>query len=188
MVASGDVKADDIVVIQGTGGVSLFALQFAIMRGAKTILLSSDASKLKIGSDLGAHHLINYVENPNWFEVVREITGGIGASHIVEVGGARTLDQSLRSVAAGGTISLIGVLSGLKPELNLGPVVTQNIRLQGITVGSQAMHRDMVQAIEEHKIEPVIDKHIFGFEDVGNAIATFGKRTHIGKVCIDFSR
>ncbi|WP_158091084.1 zinc-dependent alcohol dehydrogenase family protein [Marivita geojedonensis] len=188
IVASGDVKKDDTVVVQGTGGVSLFALQFARMRQAKVILLSSDERKLEIGRQHGADHLINYRQNPDWSQIVREITSGVGASHIVEVGGAETLDQSLRSVAGGGTISLIGVLSGLKPALNLGPVVTQNIRLQGITVGSHAMHREMVQAIEEQEMEPVIDKHIFGFEEVGEAIANFGRRSHIGKVCIDFSR
>ena len=188
VVASGNVGAKDVVVIQGTGGVSLFALQFAHMRGAKTILLSSTDEKLARGKELGADYLFNYLDEPQWSGLVREITGGVGASHVVEVGGAKTLDQSIRSVAAGGTISLIGVLSGLKPELNLGPVVTQNIRLQGITVGSHAMHRAMVAAIDESKILPVIDDHIEAFESVGLAIATYGKRSHFGKVCVDFSK
>lgn len=188
IVASGNVKTGDTVVIQGTGGVSLFALQFAKMQRARTILLSSNAQKLEIGRETGADHLINYRETPDWSRLVREITDGVGASHIVEVGGAGTLDQSLRSVAAGGTISLIGVLSGLKPELNLGPVVTQNIRLQGITVGSHAMHRAMVQAIEANELVPVIDKRLVGFEEIGEAIANFGKLPHVGKVCVDFSR
>jgi NADPH:quinone reductase-like Zn-dependent oxidoreductase len=187
VVASADVGHKDFVVIQGTGGVSLFALQFAAMRGATTILLSSNDGKLAKGRQLGAVHTINYVDNPEWSHNVREITSGKGADLVVEVGGAGTLDQSLRSVAAGGTISLIGVLSGTKPELNLGPVVTQNIRLQGITVGNHAMHRDMVSAMEEHCIEPVIDEHIIGFEQVGQAIQEYGKGDHFGKVCVDFS-
>lgn len=188
IVASGNVGPGDTVVIQGTGGVSLFALQFAKLRGAKTVLLSSAAAKLEIGRSLGADHLINYVETPDWSKAVKDITSGAGAAHIVEVGGAATLDQSLRSIAPGGTVSLIGVLSGLKPQLNLGPVVTQNIRLQGITVGSHAMHRDMVQAIETHGIPPVTDPHIYGFEDVGTAIAEFSTRGHVGKVSIDFAK
>lgn len=188
VVATGNVGPDDTVVIQGTGGVSLFALQFAVMRGAQTILLSSDDRKLETARQLGAQHLINYRRVPEWSRVVRETTEGRGATHIVEVGGAGTLDQSVRAIAPGGTISLIGVLSGLKPQLNLGPVVTQNIRLQGITVGNHAMHRDMVRAMEHHRIEPVIDPHVHGFEEVGAAIASFDTRPHIGKVCIDFSR
>lgn len=187
IVESGAVGGDDVVVIQGTGGVSLFALQFAALRGATTILLSSDDAKLEKARGLGATHCVNYVEHPEWSKVVRELTGGSGASHIVEVGGAGTLDQSLRSVTAGGTISLIGVLSGIKPELNLGPIITQNIRLQGITVGNHEMHRAMVSAIEESGLDPAIDDKVVGFEDVGEAIKSFGRGGHFGKVCIDFA-
>lgn len=186
VVADGKVGAGDTVVIQGTGGVSLFALQFAVMRGARTIVTSSSDEKLKKARALGAGHGINYVATPEWAREVREITGGRGADLVVEIGGAGSLEQSVRAVRSDGTVSLIGVVSGLRPDFSLGPVVTRNIRLQGITIGSRRMHEDMVAAIEEAGIEPVIDPKRFAFEEVAAAIAAFPTSDHFGKVCCAF--
>lgn len=186
VVDDGKTRDTDTVVIQGTGGVSLFALQFAKLRGARTIVLSSSDEKLERARALGADHLVNYVAEPEWSRSVREITNNRGADLIVEVGGAGTLEQSVKSVRAGGTISLIGVLSGLMPNISLGPIVTRNIRLQGITVGSLKMHADMVAAIEQSGIVPVVDERRFEFETVGSAIAAFPSGGHFGKVCCAF--
>ncbi len=186
VVEDGKIGNTDTVVIQGTGGVSLFALQFAKLRGARTILLSSSDEKLEKARALGADHLVNYVTEPEWSRPVRELTDNRGADLIVEVGGAGTLEQSVKSVRASGTISLIGVLSGLAPNISLGPIVTRNIRLQGITVGSRRMHADMVAAIEKTGIVPVIDDNRFEFEGVGSAIAAFPSGGHFGKVCCEF--
>ena len=186
IVEDGQVGDGDVVVVQGTGGVSLFALQFAKLRGAEVIALSSSQAKLERVQELGADHLINYVETPEWSRTVREITDWRGVSHVIEVGGAGTLEQSVRSVRPGGVVSLIGVLSGATPKFHLGPVVTQNIRLQGVTVGSRAMHQRMVDAIEANGLSPVIDDKRFAFEAVGEALEAFPKGGHFGKLCSEF--
>lgn len=186
VVEDGKLAESDTVVVQGTGGVSLFALQFAKLQGACVILLSSSEEKLEKARALGADHLVNYVTEPEWSRSVRDITEGRGADLIVEVGGAATLEQSVKSARAGGTISLIGVLSGLTPQISLGPIVTRNIRLQGITVGSCRMHKDMAAAIESSGLVPVVDARRFEFEGVGSALAAFPSGGHFGKVCCEF--
>ena len=186
VIARGEVGDGDTVVVQGTGGVSLFALQFAKMRGARVILTSSSDEKLERAATLGADHLINYLQQPEWSRAVRELTDGRGATHVIEVGGAGTLEQSIRAVRAGGMICLIGVLSGLTPTLNLGPVVTQGLQLQGITVGSRQMHEDMLRAMEAQAILPVIEDRLVAFEEVGDAIKRFPRGGHFGKLCVAF--
>src|SRR5262249_37324980 len=143
VVEQGATQAGDVVLIQGTGGVSLFALIFAKMHGAETILISSSDEKLERAKPLGADHLINYKATPDWGKAAREISGGRGVDDVVEVGGAGTLERSVRAVRPSGVVSLIGVLAGGAGELNLGPIVTQNIRLQGITVGSRELFEAM---------------------------------------------
>lgn len=182
IVEQGRTMAGDIVLLQGTGGVSLFALQFAKMHGAEVIITSSSDEKLVRASAMGADHLINYVSHPDWHKRAREVAGGRGIDHIVEVGGAGTLQQSIRAVEASGTISVIGVLGGVSAEMNLGRVVTRNIRLQGVTVGSREMFESMVRAMELHKTEPAIDKSTFAFGDLGSALASLPQGKHFGKI------
>jgi len=186
VVAQGGVKAGDRVLVQGTGGVSLYALLFAKMQGAEVFATSSSAEKLERVKAMGADHLINYKDTPEWAKAAREIAGGRGLDHVVEVGGAGTLEQSIRAIRPSGTISLIGVLSGGKGELNLGPVVTQNVRLQGITVGSRAIFEDMVRAIELHRIEAPLGDTTFEFEEVGQALKAMPEGRHFGKITCRF--
>ncbi len=137
LVMEGRIQPGERVLIQGTGGVSLFALQFAKMLGAFTIVTSSSKEKLERARALGADATLSYRETPEWGRSVRELAGGDGVDHIVEVGGQQTLPQSLRAIRPGGTISMIGVLSGPVLDVRLGMVVTRQVRLQGITVGSR---------------------------------------------------
>ena len=155
LVSQGGIKAGDVVLVQGTGGVSLFALLFAKMHGARVLATSSSDEKLERVRAMGADHVVNYKTNPDWHKVAREITNGTGVDLVVEVAG--TLDTSIRAVRASGTVALIGVLAGAAAQLNLGPVVTQNIRLQGVTVGSREAFEEMVRAMELHRTEPPVD-------------------------------
>lgn len=186
LVEQGGTGPGDTVLIQGTGGVSLFGLLFAKSAGAEVILTSSSDEKLDRARAMGADHLINYRQTPEWGKAARAITGGKGLDHIVEVGGSGTLEQSIRAIRPSGIISLIGVLSGAAGPLNLGPVVTQNIRLQGVTVGSRAMFERMNRAMELHEIRPPVDAHRFAFEDVAQAIRDFPQGKHFGKVVCAF--
>jgi len=183
VVSQGQVKAGDAVLVQGTGGVSLFALQFAKMHGAEVVATSSSDEKLAKAKAMGADHLINYREVPEWAKAARQALSR-AVDHVVEVGGAGTLEQSLRAIRPGGVVSLIGVLSGGAGNLNLGPVVTQNIRLQGITVGSRAMFEDMNRAMTVFGTRPAVDEaHQFTFEGVAEALRAFPEGRHFGKVC-----
>jgi len=183
VVEQGQVKAGDSVLVQGTGGVSLFALQFAKMHGAEVVATSSSDDKLAKAQAMGADHLINYRETPEWAKAARAELGR-GVDHIVEVGGAGTLEQSLRAVQPGGIVSLIGVLSGGAGNLNLGPVVTQNIRLQGVTVGSRTMFENMNKAMTVFGTKPAVDDaHQFAFDDVAEALRAFPEGRHFGKIC-----
>ncbi len=186
IVEQGQVKAGDVVLLQGTGGVSLFALQFAKLQGAEVIVTSSSDEKLARAKSLGADHLINYHDNPDWHRAALEITNGRGVDQVVEIGGAGTLDRSIKAVRPSGTLSLIGVLAGVSGEVNLGRVVTQNIRLQGVTVGSREMFENMVRALEQNPIEPVIDDKGFAFDDVGAALASLPDGKHFGKMVCEF--
>ncbi len=186
VVEQGRVQAGDRVLIQGTGGVSLFALIFAKMHGAETILISSSDEKLRRAKPLGADHLVNYKTTPDWSKAAREISGGRGLDHVVEVGGAGTLERSIRAVRPSGIVSLIGVLAGGAGELNLGPVVTQNIRLQGITVGSRDLFEAMNRALSLHKVKPPLDDHRFPFDGLKAALKAFPEGKHFGKVVCEF--
>jgi NADPH:quinone reductase-like Zn-dependent oxidoreductase len=181
VVTQGRVKAGDVVLVQGTGGVSLFALLFAKMHGARVIATSSSDAKLERVRAMGADHVVNYKTNPDWHKVAREVTNGVGVDLVVEVAG--TLDASVRAVRTSGTVALIGVLAGATAQLGLGAVVTQNIRLQGVTVGSRDLFEEMVRAMELHGTEPPIDDRRFAFEEVGEAIKALPAGQHFGKVC-----
>ncbi|HOT83138.1 MAG TPA: NAD(P)-dependent alcohol dehydrogenase, partial [Candidatus Defluviicoccus seviourii] len=158
VVTHGGVRAGDVVLVQGCGGVSLFALQFAKLHGARVIILSSSDARLERAQAMGADVGINYRTTPEWGRVVREQAGGDGVDQVIEVGGSATLPQSLRAVRAGGTISLIGVLSGAKIDAALGPIVTRQVRLQGIACGSRDGFEAMLRAIAEHHLRPAIDR------------------------------
>jgi NADPH:quinone reductase-like Zn-dependent oxidoreductase len=183
VASQGRVGPDDTVLTQGTGGVSLFALQFARLAGARVIATSSTAERMQHLQTLGAGDVINYRNVPDWGRVARTLTDGRGVDHVVEVGGAGTLAQSIRAVRVGGTISLIGVLAGTKPDFNLALVVMQNIRLQGVTVGSRDQFERMLAAIAAHKLRPVVDR-VFPLAEIRAAIEYLGAGRHVGKVCI----
>lgn len=182
IVAEGQVKSGDLILLQGTGGVSLFALQFAKMHGATVIITSSSDEKLEKARSLGADHLINYRSEPDWHKAAREISGAEGVDHVIEVGGAGTLDKSISAVRPGGLISLIGVLSGVGAEVNLGRVVTRHVRMQGVTLGSKALLDDMCQAMELHGTVPVLHEERFQLEDLGAALSALPDGKHFGKV------
>jgi len=184
LVTEGCVRPGDKVLVQGTGGVSLFALQFAKMLGAFVIVTSSSDEKLVRVRTMGADETINYRKIPEWGKRARAIAGGEGVDHIVEVGGQGTLSQSLRAVRTGGTISMIGVLSGGMMEIPLGPVVTRHVSLQGITVGNRDDFVKMTTAIAQHKLHPVIDR-VFAFEDLHLALDYLSSGKHVGKICIE---
>jgi NADPH:quinone reductase-like Zn-dependent oxidoreductase len=185
-VMGAGTKPGDVVVTQGTGGVSLFALLFAKLAGAQAIITSSSDDKLAHAKALGADIGINYRQQPEWSRALRLALGGRGADLVVELGGAASLDQSLRAVRPSGTIAAIGVLSGAEAELNLGRVVTQNVRLQGVTVGSRDMFEDMVRAIELHRLKPPLDAKVYAFDEVAVALSAIAAGRHFGKICIAF--
>ncbi len=169
VVTDGQVKAGDRVLVQGTGGVSLFALQFAKLHGAHVIVTSSSDEKLQRAINLGADEGINYLSTPEWGKEAKRMADPDGVDLIIEVGGQKTLPQSLRAIRAGGTISLIGVLSGLNMDVSLGLIVTRKVRLQGITVGSRDGMEEMMRAISQHAMKPVIDR-TFAFEELREAL------------------
>jgi NADPH:quinone reductase-like Zn-dependent oxidoreductase len=183
VVKFGDLRPGNTVLIQGTGGVSLFALQFAKLAGARVIATSSSDDKIAGLQKLGADATINYTKIPNWGSQVRALTAGRGVDLVVEVGGAGTLNESIRATRVGGTIALIGVLADPAGDLRLPIVVMQQLRLQGITVGSLEDFHIMLDAIALHRLQPMIDK-VFTFEQAPEAFAYMAARKHFGKVAI----
>jgi len=185
LVTEGDVKAGDRVLVQGAGGVSLFALQIAKLLGAFVIITSSSDEKLERAMALGADERINYITTPEWGKTAKNLTGGDGIDHIVEVGGEKTLPQYLRAIRPGGTVSMIGVLSGVNMGVSLGLIVTRKVRLQGITVGHRDSFEAMTRGLEQHQLKPVIDR-VFSFEELKEAMAYLQEGKHFGKICIRF--
>lgn len=180
LVVSGGVKAGDSVLVQGTGGVSIFALQFARLHGARVIATSSSDAKLARAKQLGAAETINYKSVPEWGKKALELTGGV--DHVVEVGGAGTLNESLRAVRPGGHIALIGVLAGGQ-AFNWVPILMKSVRLQGIFVGSREMFEAMNRAIAVSGLKPVIDR-VFDFNQSREAMQYMQSGAHFGKVVI----
>jgi NADPH:quinone reductase-like Zn-dependent oxidoreductase len=175
------IVAGQSVLAQGTGGVSIFALQFARLMGAQVIVTSSSDQKLARAKELGAAHGVNYKTTPEWDKAVVELSGG-GVDHIVEVGGPGTLAQSLRAVRVGGKITLIGVLAGAA-EINPMLIFSRRANLQGISVGSMQMFEAMNRAIAVSRLKPVIDK-VFSFDDAPAAYRHLQSARHFGKVVI----
>lgn len=174
------------VLIQGTGGVSTFALLFAKAAGLRTIVTSGSEEKLERVRDLGAGHTINYREHPDWEEHARKLTGGRGVDNVIEVGGSDTLSKSFRAARAGGAVSVIGVLTGRDSGPGPGQILVSSLRVQGIYVGSRAMFERMNQAIEFHNIKPVIDR-VFAWTDFPDALRYLEAQKHCGKICLRFS-
>ena len=183
LVLEGNVKAGDVVLVQGTGGVSISALQFAKSAGATVIVTSSSDEKLARAKALGADHLVNYKSTPDWAKEVRKLTGNRGADHIVEVGGAGTFEQSLRAVRLGGKIAVIGILGGFVKDLNVASIFASNATIHGITVGSREQFESMTRAIEATGIKPVIDKR-FPLADVRDAFECMKAGAHFGKIVV----
>jgi NADPH:quinone reductase-like Zn-dependent oxidoreductase len=183
LLGEGSLKAGDTVLVQGTGGVSIFALQLAMLNGARVIVTSSSDEKLARALKLGASDGINYKTTPKWDERVRELTGGAGVDYIVEVGGAGTLTQSMKAIKGGGQISLIGVLTGGAGQVNPLPILMRNIRVQGIFVGSREMFEAMNRAIALHKLKPIVDR-VFNFNEAAEAYRYMETAAHFGKVAI----
>jgi NADPH:quinone reductase-like Zn-dependent oxidoreductase len=184
LITSGSLNAGETVLTLGTGGVSVFALQFSKMSGASIISTSSSDEKLARMSSMGATGLINYKTTPYWEKQVRSIIG-IGVDHVVEVGGAGTLEKSIKAVRSGGTISLIGVLTGANGEINPRLILMKIIKVQGIYVGSREMFEQMNRAITLHKLRPVIDR-VFPFADAVAAYHHMESGAHFGKIVIGF--
>jgi NADPH:quinone reductase-like Zn-dependent oxidoreductase len=174
----------ETVLVQGSGGVSVFALQFAKAAGATVIATSSSDDKLERLRQLGADHVINYRTQPQWARAVLELTGGLGVDHVVEVGGAQTLSQALRACRVGGHIAMIGVLSGREAPVSTAMLMAKNIRLQGITVASRRHQLEMVRGIEAMRLEPVIDKR-FALERIADAFRYQESGRHLGKIVLE---
>ncbi len=181
LYAARPLGVGETVLILGTGGVSIFALQFAQAAGARVIATSSSDAKLARAKALGAAEGINYRQHPEWQEQVMALTSGRGVDHVVEVGGAGTLARSVEAARIGGQVHLIGVLTG--GEINPTPILRRNTRLRGIYVGSRQMFEAMNRAIALHAIRPVIDR-VFAFADATAAYHHLKGQTHVGKVVI----
>jgi NADPH:quinone reductase-like Zn-dependent oxidoreductase len=176
-------RPGSVVLTQGTGGVSLFALQFAKLAGARVIATSSSDEKIDKLRKFGADEAINYKSRPEWGKEARTLTEGRGVDLVVEVGGAGTLNESLRAVRIGGMLAMIGVLAGPADDLRLPIVVMQQLRLQGVTVGSMEDLRAMAAAITQHRLRPVVEK-TFPFAAVHEAFRYLAEGRHFGKVAI----
>lgn len=183
LVVDRQLKAGDTVLVLGTGGVSIFALQFAKRMGATVIATSSSDEKLERVRALGADHTINYRRDTDWAAKVLEYTNGRGVDQVIEVGGADTLTQSIRACRTGGHIALIGVLAGVVGQVPTVELMLRHQTLQGVIVGSRSQQRDMVRAIEATGIKPVIDR-TFALEDIAEAFAHQAAGKHFGKLCL----
>ncbi|KAJ3454859.1 hypothetical protein MRS44_013459 [Fusarium solani] len=179
------VLPGDWVLTQGTGGVSISGLQFAKAAGARVIATTSSAAKAEILKNLGADHVINYRDTPNWGEEAKRITGGAGVDHVLEVGGATTVTESLKAVAIGGLVTIIGWIGG---EGETGPSFPQILSsmavVRGIVVGSREQFEAMIRVIEASNIKPVLDQHVFKLEDLKDAYKYMLDQKHFGKVAV----
>jgi NADPH:quinone reductase-like Zn-dependent oxidoreductase len=178
-----ETKPGQTILILGTGGVSLFALQIAKAFGARVIATSSSDAKLARVRELGADETINYVATPDWDVAVRELTGGVGVDNVIEVGGAGTLGKSFAATRMGGTISLIGVLTGRAENPSPAHVMRNLQRMQGIYVGNRRMFRELIRCIEINGLKPSIDK-VFSFDEARGAYEYIVQGRHMGKIVI----
>lgn len=183
LTTGSNTKAGDRVLIQGCGGVALFAVQFAKLLGAHVTVITSSDERMERVRQLGADAVINYRAVPEWAKATREITAGRGYDLIVELGGEKTLPQSLRCIRPGGTIAMIGILSGSAMATSLGLIITRQVRLQGVTVGHRDGFEAMLRTMDQHQVEPVVDR-IFAFEALKEAMSYLKSGAQFGKVCL----
>ena len=186
MVEHGEVRAGQTVLILGTGGVAIFALQIATLLGARAIVTSSSDEKLEKAKALGAWQTINYRREPEWSSTVFEMTDREGVDLVLEVGGAGTLEQSVRATRVGGRIILIGVLAGTRAAVDVVPIFMKQIRVQGILVGHLQSFREMNRALEAHEVRPVVDR-VYPFEEAIEAFRRLEAGKHFGKICIEMA-
>jgi NADPH:quinone reductase-like Zn-dependent oxidoreductase len=184
LVTLGQVKPGDTVLIQGTGGVSLFALQFAKIAGARVIATSSSEEKLEKLQRLGADAVINYKAVPEWGLKAKALTDGRGVDHVMEVGGPATLLQSIAACRTGGHLAIIGVLTGFAAEVPIPALFANQIRTSGISIGSRTDQEDMIRAIAVNHLKPVIDRR-FPLPDIVAAFRHYESQQHFGKVCLE---
>lgn len=185
LVVEGNLQAGQTVLVQGTGGVSTFALQFAKMLGARVIVTSSSDAKLEEARVLGADHLINYQKTPRWGRAALELTDGVGVDHVIEVGGKETVNESLVAARMGGKILVIGVLSGFSQEIAMRSIYGKNLRMIGLSVGSREHFEQMSAAIEQHQLRPVIDS-LLPVEKVQEGLLRMQSAEHRGKICFEW--
>jgi len=185
LVVAGGVKPGDIVLVQGSGGVSVFALQFAKAAGATVVATSSSDEKLERLKALGADLLINYKQDPKWGKKAKQLTDGRGVDHVIEVGGAGTMAQSIQACRMGGHIALIGVLTGISGDIPTYLLFSNQLRVTGIMVGNRKDQLDMNRAIAASKIKPVIDSS-FPLEGIADAYRHQASQKHFGKICLEF--
>lgn len=186
LVEVGDLKSGETVLVEGSGGASVFALQFAVAFGAKVIATSSSAEKSVRLRALGASQVINYRDDENWGSTIRDMTGG-GVDHVMDVGGASTLHQAITATRVGGSVVMIGMLGGYMTELNLIDVMLRQQKIRPIAVGNRAMQERMVNAIERLGIRPVIDA-VFPFSKITQAMQHQLSGQHFGKIVIDMTQ
>ncbi len=181
-LSEGNVKAGDTVLVQGSGGVALFALQFAKAAGARVIATSSNDEKLARMKSMGADHLLNYRTDENWEKTAKELTNGHGADIVVETGGS-TLPKSLAAVSFGGFVAVVGFVAGYEATIALRQLIGPMVRVQGIAVGSRARFEAMNRAIDLNDIRPVIDS-VFPFDEAARAFKHMESGSHFGKVVV----
>jgi NADPH:quinone reductase-like Zn-dependent oxidoreductase len=183
----GHLQAGDYVLLEGTGGVSIFGLQFAAAAGAKPIITSSSDEKLTRAKSLGAIGGVNYKTNENWEKAVRELTGGAGVQHVLEVGGKDTLAKALSAVGPGGQIALIGGLGGFGGTIQAPSLLGGNITVNGLYVGSRENFEAMNAFIVKHNVKPVIDK-VIDFKNADTAYQLMESGDFLGKIVIRMQR
>ena len=183
LVVEGALAARETVLVMGSGGVSIFALQIAKAMGATVVATSSSDAKLERLTALGADHVINYRTNENWGLQVRDWTGGVGVDQVIEVGGPATMAQSMQAVRVGGYMSLIGVLTGFSGDIPFATLLQRQIRAVGITVGNREHQKQFVRALESTGLKPVIDSS-FGLAELGEAFRHEEAGRHFGKIAI----
>lgn len=185
LVPNGQIKAGETVLVQGTGGVSIYALQLAKAMGATVIATSSSDEKLERLKRLGADHLINYKSEPNWGHAARKVTDGRGVDHVVEIGGSGTMPESITAARVGGHISVIGVLTGVAGPIPTVLIMAKNLRVVGLTVGSRRHQLDLIRAVEANGIKPVLDQS-FPLEGLADAFRHQESNRHFGKIVCEW--
>lgn len=185
LVTKSNIQAGDTVLVQGTGGVAIAALQLATALGARVIIISSSDDKLARARDLGAHHCINYVTHPDWGSQAFEIAGH-GVDAVVEIGGTGTLENSLAAIRHGGHIAIIGYMAGVEMGITVFPLIIKNANLHGIGTGNRDSYEAMMAFVEQHGIEPQISG-VYGFNDADKALGAIADGAPFGKLVIDFT-